>query len=116
MVKRRPVIVVSPQISWRPGLCTVVALSTTAPDPVRPYHCKLTLVPPLPPPWASEMWVKGDMIITAGYHRLDLIRVGKDDSTKRRTYRMNPLNKEQLKQVRECILHGLGLFALTKHL
>jgi len=32
MVKRRPVIVISPKISRRPNLCTVVALSTTAPS------------------------------------------------------------------------------------
>jgi len=116
MVKRRPVVVVSPQIAWRPGLCTVVALSTTAPDPPRPYHCRLVLDPPLPQPWASDMWVKGDMIYAIGFHRLDLIRLGRNDETKVRRYRLNPLTAAQLKDVRACVLHGLGLFQLTKHL
>ena len=39
MVKRRPVVVISPKIRARPGLCTVVALSTTVPAPVMDYHC-----------------------------------------------------------------------------
>lgn len=53
MVKRRPVIVVSPKISTRPGLCTVVALSTTEPRPKMPFHCEIDLDPPLPPPWGD---------------------------------------------------------------
>ena len=116
MVKRRPVVVLCPSISWRPGLCTVVGLSTTAPDPVRSYHCKLILNPPLPHPWAAEMWVKGDMVATVGFHRLDLIRLPGQDESKRRIYRMNPLAADQLKDVRTCVLRGLGMFQLTRHL
>jgi mRNA interferase MazF len=50
MVKRRPVIVVSPKITARPGLCTVVALSTVQPAKIMPYHVQLSLS--LPPPGA----------------------------------------------------------------
>lgn len=116
MVKRRPVVVISPQTSWRPGLCTVVGLSTTAPQPQRPYHCVIELDPPLPPPWTAEMWVKGDMVAAVGFHRLGLIRLGRDEAGKRRIYRMNVLSTEQLKKVRACVLHSIGLFQLTKHL
>ena len=117
MVKNRPVVVVSPQIAWRPGLCTVVALSLTAPATVRPYHCKLTIEPALPHPWSSEeVWVKGDMIAAVGFHRLNLIRMGRDSTGGIRRYRMNPLDPAQLKAVRACVLHSLGLFQLTKHL
>lgn len=38
MVKRRPVVVISPKIAARPGLCMIVSLSTTPPDPVMQYH------------------------------------------------------------------------------
>lgn len=62
------------------------------------------------------MWVKGDMVAAVGFQRLDLIRIGRDDETKQRRYRMQPLTAEQLKQVRGCVLHSLGLFQLTKHL
>lgn len=117
MVKRRPVVVISPQVAWRPGLCTVVGLSTTAPEPKRPYHCKLVIDPTLPSPWDSgEVWVKGDMIAAVGFHRLDLIRIGRENDTQRRRYRMNTLSDDQLRAVRTCVLHGIGLFHLTKHL
>lgn len=117
MVKRRPVVVVSPNISWRPGLCTVVALSTTPPDPARPYHCRLNLDPLPPPPWdAKEVWVKADLVMTVGLHRLDLIRDGRDERCGKRKYYTKCLSSEQLTVVRKCLLHGLGLFSLTKHL
>jgi uncharacterized protein YifN (PemK superfamily) len=117
MVKKRPVVVISPQIAWRPGLCTVVGLSTTPPDTQRPYHCRLKISPKLPPPWdVEEVWVKGDMIVAVGFHRLNLIRLGRDDDTNCRRYRMNVLPKDQLKAVQTCVLNSIGLFHLTKHL
>jgi mRNA interferase MazF len=117
MVKRRPVVVISPQNTWRPGLCTVVALSTTPPNPKRPYHCVLKIEPLLPPPWDShEVWVKGDMILAVAYHRLDFIRIGRDGSGGRRLYYQRTLTVEQINQARSCVLHSLGLFKLTKHL
>jgi hypothetical protein len=61
MVKRRPVVVISPKIRARAGLCTVVALSTTKPTPIMPYHCEITPHPPLPLPWLpGPIWVKGE--------------------------------------------------------
>jgi mRNA interferase MazF len=117
MVKRQPVVVISPQISGRPGLCTVVALSTSPPAPIRSYHCKLTIDPPLPRPWdATEVWVKGDMILAAGFHRLDFVRTGREGAGGARSHRREILSAEQLRSVRRCILHSLGLFGLTKHL
>jgi mRNA interferase MazF len=116
MVKPRLVVVLSPRIRARPQLCTVVALSTTDPDPIMPYHCRLDIAPPLPSPWQSKgIWVKEDMVYAVGFHRLDLIRLGKDTGGKR-IYRMNKLAPEQIKSVRTCVLHALGLSALTKHL
>jgi mRNA interferase MazF len=116
MVKRRPVIVISPKISVRAGLCTVVALSTTEPNPSMPYHCRIRLDPPLPEPWGDTVrWVKGDMICAVGFHRLDFPRLGKDSSGKR-LYRYNPISDEDLRRVRQCVLSALGLAGLTKHL
>lgn len=116
MVKRRPVIVLSPKIAARPKLCTVVALSTTAPQAIQPYHCMVTFDPTLPPPFnAKEMWVKGDMIYSAGFHRLDLIRLGTRENGKRQYY-FKTLSADDMKHVRTCVLRGLGLSTLTKHL
>ena len=116
MVKRRPVIVVSPKILARPGLCTVVALSTTPPDPIMPYHAKIDLPQTLPKRLrSSETWVKGDMINTVGLHRLDFIRLGKTKDGKR-IYHYSPLDAGTMERIEGCILHALGLSNLTKHL
>jgi mRNA interferase MazF len=116
MVKRRPVIVISPKIQARSQLCTVVALSTTAPHRPMPFNCEIRLDPPLPPPWArGSMWVKGDMIYAVALHRLDLVRCGKETSG-RRAYRYDVIPDLDMRRVRTAVLHGLGLSALTKHL
>ena len=116
MVKRRPVIVICPKIRGRPRLCTVVPLSTTAPNPVMPYHLELELPFALPHPFtAKTQWVKGDMVSAVSFERLDLLRVGKDISGKR-LYQTNPVGDEILKAVHACVLNGIGLQALTKGL
>jgi mRNA interferase MazF len=117
MVKRRPVIVVSPKIAARPNLCTIVPLSTEPPRKQMPYHVELPDIrPPLPAPWdKGPNWVKGDMIYSVSFERLDLIRMGKTaDGT--RLYRYALLDTAQLRAVRACVLNALGLGGLTKHL
>ncbi len=85
MVKTRPVAVISPRLRRRENLCTVVPLSTTAPDDPQQYHCELRLARPLPAPWdAPTQWVKSDMLATVGFHRLNLIQIGRDQYGKRR--------------------------------
>ena len=54
--------------------------------------------------------------MAVGFHRLDLIRYEKDKFGGRRRYYTTPLSGDQIKKVRACVLHGLGLFSLTKHL
>ena len=104
MVKRRPVVVISPKISARAGLCTVVPLSTSRPSPKRDYHYRLDLDPPLPEPWnRGETWVKGDMVAAVGFNRLDFIRYGRDPSSQRR-YRFGRITDEQLRNIRRCVL------------
>jgi uncharacterized protein YifN (PemK superfamily) len=116
MIKRRPVIVISPKIVARPGLCTVVALSTTTPDPVMQYHCQIDIRPRLPEGMQSDgVWVKGDMISVVAFNRLDLIRIGKSITGKRQYYN-SPIGVESLKSVRRCVLSGMGMAHLTKHL
>jgi mRNA interferase MazF len=114
MVKRRPVVVISPQISTRPNLCTVVAMSTEEPHLKMPYHRKLDIT--LPPPWdEGPNWVKGDMIYAVAFHRLDLIRIGRSKD-KRRIYSRVQLTYDELIEIKKCVLCALGLSALTKHL
>ena len=116
MIKRRPVIVVSPRLRERGGLCSVVPLSTTDPRKVMPYHHRLSVAPPLPPPYDSpHQWVKADMMATVAFDRLFLPCSGKDPSGKR-IYDIRVIDEADLRQIRVCILHGLGLPLLTAHL
>ena len=116
MCKRRPVVVISPKIVDRPGLCTIVALSTAPPDPIMQYHAQINLLPKLPGPWESDgIWIKGDMVNSVAFRRLDLIRLGKSTDGKR-IYLLEPLSDDNIKIIRYCILRAIGLSVLTKHL
>jgi mRNA interferase MazF len=116
MVKTRCVIILSPKIVRRAALCTVVCLSETTPDPVQQYHAQIDIRPRLPSPWNSDnIWIKGDMIYSVGFHRLDLIRLGKDRAGNR-IYRVDVISEVQMKTAKSCVLKGLGLSTLTKHM
>jgi uncharacterized protein YifN (PemK superfamily) len=109
MIKRRPVIVVSPRLRSRGNLCTVVPLSTSHPNLIQPYHYNLKTVPPLPAPYSSPMhWVKCDMLYTVGFHRLSLLFDGKDSDGKR-IYDVREIDADDLSNIRDCIRAGLGL-------
>lgn len=116
MVKRRPVVVVSPRLRRRDGLCTIVPLSTTAPPEISPYHFKLHTTPPLPEPFNADYhWVKADMVYTVSHNRLILPFIKKDDGGKR-IYDIRVIDKSDLIKIQQCLLHGLGLSSLTDYL
>lgn len=111
MVKRRLVVVVSPRMRGRTGLCSVVPLSTTAPTEILGYHHRVSIVPAPPHPWAADCWAKCDMISAVSFDRLEMIRRGKDLAG-RRQYADLSLSPADLQAVRECVLVGLGLGSL----
>ena len=116
MVGKRLAVVISPDIKNRPGLLTVVPLSLTAPKQVMPYHAEIDIPFDLPKSWGNRpRWVKGDMVNTVGFHRADLVRVGKSKAGKRQ-YLLKPLPDDILRVVQKCALHGQGFSTLTKHL
>ena len=109
MTKRRPVVVISPKMKDRWGLCSVVPLSTTPPRPVKDYHLKLKTDPPLPEPYSSEwQWVKADLIYTVSFERLHLMFDSKGDDGKR-IYDQRIVSKDELEAIQKCVLFGLGL-------
>lgn len=120
MVKSgRPVVVLTSPPKHNTGLVTVVPLSTSAPDPVMPYHCRLprNCMPQLGRFQNTESWVKGNLVYTVGFHRLDLIKLGKrDPQTGKRIYFTNRLGRERMTEVYTCVLHGLNLGVLAGHL
>ena len=106
MVKRRPVVVVSPKTLKRNRLVTVVPLSTQAPDPVQKFHHKLDPAS-LPPPLASKpSWAKCDMLYTVGFERLDLPR-GKRERGER-PYYTHQVTEADLEAIYIAVLAGLG--------
>lgn len=81
-----------------------------------PYHKQITIPFAMPPSWGNDpRWIKGDMVNAVGFHRLDLLRLGKGN-TGTRIYQMQALPPDLFKIVRQCVLHGMGLSGLTKHL
>ena len=108
MVKRRPAIVLSHKIPGRYLLCTIVPLSTAAPNPILPHHMQITLDPPLPDPYSNPtMWVKGDIVLTVGFHRLRLLFRGNEAG--QRIYDERVLDAATMTGVRACVRAGLGL-------
>ena len=101
MIKRRPVVLLS---SVSPRLAIVVPLSTTWPQPIMPWHYLLRLPELLPEPYNKgiECWVKGDMIATVSFERLNFPFVGKDKDGKR-IYQINQITEDDLDAVRSSV-------------
>lgn len=112
IVKRRPVIVLSPRLRSRGNLCTIVPCSTTPPKPVQPYHHRIRIDPPLPAPYDSEVqWIKTDMIYTVGFNRLFLPFLGKVAADGKRQYDVRTVSDDDLELIQQGALKALGLNA-----
>ena len=108
MVKRRPVIVISPRLRHRNHLLTVVPLSTTAPTHPVAHHCQITVPQPLPGFPAPVCWVKADMIATVAFDRLDMFRTDRDPSGKRK-YLSPRISEADFSAVLAAVRAALGL-------
>jgi uncharacterized protein YifN (PemK superfamily) len=117
MVKKRPVVVISPKRKRCAGLVTVVPLSTVAPTPVESFHIRLDsqYLPTLPYFQSTESWVKCDMVYRLGFSRLDLIKIGKEPSGKR-IYFKSSLPDQVIKCIQGGVLQALQLGYLVEHL
>jgi uncharacterized protein YifN (PemK superfamily) len=83
---------------------------------VAAYHYLLTLNPTLPVLFDSaEMWVKGDMLATVSFQRLDLLRTERRHLGKRE-YAKCRVSSDVLPEIYRSVLNGLGLGRLTPHL
>lgn len=118
MVKVRPVLVLTPSMDGRSGLVTVVGLSTEPPAPPRDFHCVLprSCLPQLGNFQSKDTWVKGDMVYSVGFHRLDLIKLGKRGPGGKREYFTQRLGRDRMREVYSCVLHGLSFGSLVAHL
>lgn len=104
IVKTRPVVVVSASQA-RPGLATVIPLSTTPPVPTQRWHVQL----PRRSSWdRQERWAKCDMIYQVSLKRLTMIGQGRDLRGQRK-YLMFKVHSEDFQAIKIAILHGIGL-------
>jgi uncharacterized protein YifN (PemK superfamily) len=115
--KKRPVVVLTGAIKGRANLVTVVPLSHAEPKPPQPYHYKIprTSLPMSGKFQDEDSWLKGDMIYTVGFHRLNLIMLGRRGPDNKRLYFKNHLGREQMRLIYQCVMHGLNLSYLSNH-
>ena len=108
MVKKRPVVVLSPRLRRTSGLCTVVPLSTALPDPVERFHHRMS-EQSLPGNLATrETWAKCDMVTTVSLERLDRVLIGRN-AVGKRIYVAERVTGEDLAAIRQCVTIALGL-------
>lgn len=112
MSKVRLVVVVSPKFLNRPGLCTVVPLSTDAPKNPTGYHVLLDK-DPHPKSSGKPVWAKCDMLMTVSFARLTKYYLGRDESGKRNYVDM-AVSQKEFGLIRQGILYSLGMAHLWK--
>jgi uncharacterized protein YifN (PemK superfamily) len=95
------------------GLATVVPLSTTPPEVIRPWHHKLDARSLPERLCEEETWAKCDLLNTVAFRRLDRVCRGKNRCTGQRIYVTHSVTPEDFMAIRKAILHVLGLQRLT---
>lgn len=100
MIKRRPVVVISRHEAHRLKLCTVIALSTTPPNPVESWHYNMPHLRVTGWSANSGVWAKCNMISTVSIDRLNKpyikLRSG-------RKYISHNLDKPDIDAILKCI-------------
>lgn len=67
----------------------------------------------LPKPFDNpECWIKGDMLYTVSFSRLDLFYTGKVNGKRQYVYPF--VSPEEMKLVWKCVMYGLGRADLLK--
>jgi mRNA interferase MazF len=109
MVKKRPVIVVSPKERRHKSLCAVVPLSASAPCS-NEIHTSIKIALPSEfkkREWfQKDCWAKCDIINTVCLERLDLIYLGRDTAGKR-IYSYIKIEDETLNAIREIVCRSI---------
>lgn len=84
---------------------------------IRNYHYKFAMLsmPKTKHFMGKDIWVKGDMVYTFAFHRLDAVCIGKGDGG-RRIYHSDRLRNEQMSEIYRCVLHGIGMSFLCQHI
>lgn len=105
MMKRRLAVVVSPRATQRTDLVTVVPVSATAPETLRPWHVQLAR-DPYPKGQKPALWVKCDMLNVVCFERLSGYHFRWEG---RRKYKKMAVSRDELHAIRAGIIAALGL-------
>lgn len=119
MVKVRPVIVISPKLKRRANLVTVACVSTVEPPTMESYHCEIprVMLPNTGFFQKKPSWVKGDMVYTVGFHRLNLVKLNtRCPKTGKRLYETRLIGPDKMKEIYSCVLSAMNLAHLNEHL
>lgn len=109
MVKIRPVLVISPRPErLSKKTCIVVALSTTPPERIEKYHLKIELPSKLPDNLSRECWLKGDMVYSLSFERMDLYRYARDHEGKRKYY-YDRVSADIIQKARKAVAYAIGV-------
>lgn len=100
IIKKRPVVVISPNHMRRPGLVTVVPFSTTPPERAEAWHIEMLNHLRRD---GSMVWAKCDCVATVCYERLDRVM------TSKRRYEVIYVSKEELQHIRNAAAISLGI-------
>ena len=104
MVKPRPVVIISPR-SRHYNLVTVVAMSTSAPKVLCPWHYNIMLDKPLSPDWPElSVWIKCDMLNTFSINRLDRFHARINNKRKYYDRRVSDKDLAGIRQSIACFL------------
>lgn len=103
MVKKRPVILISPRLPYRDSIATVVPISTTA--PIKDLAFVVRLSKNYHPGAEDDLpcWAKCDMLMNIGVHLLEGFKVA------RRKWEYPQATGADLSAVRRGVLAGLGM-------
>lgn len=100
IIKRRPVVVISPRSAQHSSLCMVVPLSTTQPNPPRAWHHSLAHVRITGWQASAPMWAKCDLVSTVSFQRLNKPYVKLRSG---RNYVTHKLSDQDLNAVIACL-------------
>ena len=114
MIKRRPVVCVSPKYRNRYGVATVVPLSTTEPKVKSQFNVSVRLEQCINDEYPTlQCWAKCDMLYTLNYSRLNAPLLGKREG--KRQYNFMVLPPGTMCGILTGILAGLGIEGSVKY-
>lgn len=115
MAKVRFVVVITPRHLNTGSLCTVVPISTSAPQKPQLWHVKLDKDPYPKGKEGVEVWVKCDMVMRVSYSRLTAYYDGKTAANKRNYVNLF-VSDDEFKKIQRGVAYALGMGAIAHNL